>query len=143
MELWLNAVWLLLAFAGIGFCVQHQFASRRSWRAVAPALLATAILFVLLFPIVSATDDLYDMQAVVEEPASRRAVSVTHGGSLAGVSSHSPLFVFLVPLLLIAPTFTSFGRTLDSSLCLVMELAAERHNGRAPPGSLRWLRSLF
>ena len=81
MELLLNLIWLavaagaLLAFAGSG---------RRSARmADVPygiALVALACVLVLLFPVISASDDLHPAQAVVEDASKRvqQAIATLH-----------------------------------------------------------------
>jgi hypothetical protein len=72
MELLLNLAWLMLAFAALG-----AFASRRrscAWTAAIPhvkALLAIGCMLVLLFPVVSASDDLHPTQAVLEDASKR------------------------------------------------------------------------
>ncbi len=63
MELLLNLAWLLLALPAYRLwraADQRKFSSRQ-------CLLALACILVLLFPVISATDDLHAMRAEMEE----------------------------------------------------------------------------
>jgi hypothetical protein len=72
MELLLNLAWLLLALTAL-----WAFARRRrscAWTAALPcltALVAIGCMLVLLFPVVSASDDLHPTQAVLEDASKR------------------------------------------------------------------------
>lgn len=72
MELLLNLAWLLLALPALwlwrGARAGHKFSSLQ-------CLLALGCVLVLLFPVISATDDLHAMRSEMEEsPASKRSV---------------------------------------------------------------------
>jgi hypothetical protein len=72
MELLLNLVWITLALGGLLAFEQRRRASARV--ALVPylkALIALACVVVLLFPIVSASDDLRPAQAVLEDATKR------------------------------------------------------------------------
>jgi hypothetical protein len=75
MELLLNLAWLLLALPAYGIWRQGAVAKRQNRFNSLQALLALGCLLVLLFPIISATDDLHAMRAEMEEPGvSKRSV---------------------------------------------------------------------
>jgi hypothetical protein len=75
MELLLNLAWLLLALPAYGIWRQGAVAKRQNRFRSLQGLLALGCLLVLLFPIISATDDLHAMRAEMEEPgASKRSV---------------------------------------------------------------------
>ena len=76
MELLLNLAWLLLALPAYGIWRQGVVAKRQNRVHSLQGLLALGCLLVLLFPIISATDDLHAMRAEMEEPggASKRSV---------------------------------------------------------------------
>ena len=75
MELLLNLAWLLLALPAYGIWRQGAVAKRRNRFNSLQGLLALGCLLVLLFPIISATDDLHAMRAEMEEPGvSKRSV---------------------------------------------------------------------
>ena len=76
MELLLNLAWLLLVLPAYGIWRQGAVAKRPNRFNSLQGLLALGCLLVLLFPIISATDDLHAMRAEMEEPggASKRSV---------------------------------------------------------------------
>ncbi|MGA9567281.1 MAG: hypothetical protein WBS19_17280 [Candidatus Korobacteraceae bacterium] len=72
MELLLNLVWVAMALAA--FCTllrNRRVASQLPQVPYGKALLALACVLVLLFPVVSASDDLHPAQAVLEEATKR------------------------------------------------------------------------
>ena len=75
MELLLNLAWLLLVLPAYGVWRQGAVAKRPNRFNSLQGLLALGCLLVLLFPIISATDDVHAMRAEMEEPgASKRSV---------------------------------------------------------------------
>jgi hypothetical protein len=75
MELLLNLAWLLLALPAYAIWRQAAVAKRQNRFHSLQGLLALGCLLVLLFPIISATDDLHAMRAEMEEPGvSKRSV---------------------------------------------------------------------
>ena len=71
MELLLNLAWLLLVLPAYGIWRQGAVAKRQNRFNSLQGLLALGCLLVLLFPIISATDDLHAMRAEMEEPGTR------------------------------------------------------------------------
>lgn len=88
MELLLNLVWLSLAIFGLLTFVRESRGSRPAERAssYAKALFALGCVLVLLFPVVSASDDLHPTQAVLEDATKRLQQSVAPWHHLRGVS---------------------------------------------------------
>src|ERR1700726_3593825 len=75
MELLLNLAWLLLALPGYWLWRRGAVANRQRGFNSRQGLLALGCLLVLLFPVISATDDLHAMRAEMEEPGiSKRSV---------------------------------------------------------------------
>ena len=75
MELLLNLAWLLLVLPAYGIWRQGALRKRQNRFNSRQGLLALGCLLVLLFPIISATDDLHAMRAEMEEPgATKRSV---------------------------------------------------------------------
>jgi hypothetical protein len=71
----LNLAWLLLVLPAYGIWRQGALAKRQNRFNSLQGLLALGCLLVLLFPIISATDDLHAMRAEMEEPGtSKRSV---------------------------------------------------------------------
>lgn len=83
MELLLNLVWLTVALTGMSAFLRRRRSC--SWTARVPyvkALLALACMLVLLFPVVSASDDLHPAQAVLDDASKRihqLAAPLQHG----------------------------------------------------------------
>jgi len=81
MELLLNLIWITLApLAVFGFLRGRARSGQLARVPCHKSLVALLCAVVLLFPVVSASDDLHPTQAVVEESSKRlkRAVSVVH-----------------------------------------------------------------
>lgn len=93
MELFLNAVWALLAVTAL----------TRLGRRSTAATLATICALALLFPIISITDDLHATAAAVEEMAKPLAVTtaffaITVTLTLLGFTYEKPLTRFSAPV---------------------------------------------
>jgi hypothetical protein len=75
MELLLNLVWLLLAVPAYWLWRRSGNARAGQGFGAVQILLALACVLVLLFPVISATDDLHAMRAEIEEsPVSKRSI---------------------------------------------------------------------
>jgi hypothetical protein len=71
MELLLNLAWLLLALPA--YWLWRRSAQERGYSSL-QCLLTLACALVILFPVVSATDDLHAMRAVMEEPGTNKKI---------------------------------------------------------------------
>lgn len=77
MELLLNLIWILLAvLAFLGFLQSRRLCGHLTRAPYRKSLLALACGVLLLFPVVSASDDLHPTQAVMEEASKRIQHSV-------------------------------------------------------------------
>lgn len=74
MELLLNLFWLLLAMPAYWLWRYSRSAPKRHKFDALRCFLALGCLLVILFPIVSATDDLHAMRAEMEESPNKRSV---------------------------------------------------------------------
>ena len=83
MELLLNLVWVLLALPAYWLWRRSMGAERRP--SPLQCLLALGCALVLLFPVISATDDLHAMRAVMEESSSSKR-TVRQAGSEKGTA---------------------------------------------------------
>jgi hypothetical protein len=136
MELLLNVIWITLALG-----VLWAFVSRRRssvWTARVPyvkALLALAWGLVLLFPIISASDDLHPVQAVVED-TSKRVQQAVATVTLTPNSSSAVMIPMLLALHLLFALVAL--RRWRPSRAAVRVLDCERipADGRAPPSFL-------
>jgi hypothetical protein len=75
MELLLNLIWLLLALGAYAALRRSIAHSGKSGLAFFQCWLALGCVLVVLFPVISATDDVHAMRAEIEEsPVSKRSV---------------------------------------------------------------------
>ena len=128
MELLLNLLWLLLVMPAFWLWRYSRTAPER--RAASPlhCLLALACLLVILFPVISATDDLHAMRAEMEEsPSSKRSIGQSSGDPQSFVLPALPPALFSPSCPGVAPfrkptrfLFTHFlYRKRDSGLPLI------------------------
>src|SRR5664279_1120322 len=96
MELLLNLVWITLALGGLLAFEQRRRASARiAQLPYLKALIVLACVIVLLFPIVSASDDLRPTQAVLED-----AIKRIHQVFASHPQAQSSPFLAMLPTLL-------------------------------------------
>ena len=143
MELALNLVWLALAISGVLLLARELFraplhAARHPSRR--QKILAMTCTLIILFFVVSMTDDLHDQEIFVEECKSLRVMSGNASPALAAarstVAPHFVLFLgftrssfdFALPAVwrLLEPLEVSFAAVIDCDLL----------SGRAPPAPL-------
>lgn len=75
MELLLNLAWLLLALPAYWLWRSSRYARTGQLLTSLQCLLSLACMLVILFPVVSATDDLHVMRAEMEEsPSTKRSI---------------------------------------------------------------------
>jgi hypothetical protein len=136
MELLLNLLWLLLALPA--YWLWQRSADARGVRRVSSlqCLLALGCAVVLLFPVISATDDLHAMRSEMEESSSSKR-AVRQAGSDRTSPAHrlqSPWAILVSAWWLPVP---------EAALVEVLFSGSSRsagsrasHAGRAPPASL-------
>ena len=133
MELLLNVAWLAIAAVTfIAFVCRHKGSA---WYARVPyqtALLALACALALLFPVVSASDDLHPTQAVLEDATKRiqQVVAPQHHGNSW---SSQPFIPALLALYLLAAPVFLFAWRPPLSQARVVSLARKPLAGRSPP----------
>jgi hypothetical protein len=133
MELFLNLVWVLLALPGYWLWRRAVDTRRASSR---QCLLALGCALVLLFPVISATDDLHAMRAEMEESStSKRAVRPAAERHSAWVNRLQGPAGFVVSAFLFSALEVGH---LQVSTAHLPPLARGQvwHVGRAPPVSL-------
>jgi len=137
VELLLNLAWLLLALPACWLWRRHVSARRAGKPSSAQALLSLGCLLVLLFPVISATDDLHAMRAEMEDSSIskrtvRQAASDRQSSSVNGSQKSAAMAAswewWLAPQV----------RLLEVAVALVAPLnqRAFLRAGRAPPSSL-------
>jgi hypothetical protein len=137
MELALNLAWLLLAAPAYWVWRQHGSAGAARRVTSMQRLWALGCVLVLLFPVVSASDDLHAMRAEMEESASsKRAVRAASSDRTSAWTNRmqSPPAALANASALFVPEFS----LLEVSDCSRLPLAHScvAHAGRAPPYSL-------
>ena len=99
MELLLNLIWLALSMGAFVIFLRRRPRAGRDWQPHRRALLALACTLLLLFPVVSASDDLHPTQALLED-ATRRIQQFASPLQLAHSGSVIPLWPMLPALAL-------------------------------------------
>ena len=136
MELLLNLIWISLApLAVFGFLRGRSVSGQLARVPYRKALIALVCVVVLLFPVISASDDLHPTQAVVEESSKKlkRAVALVHDLQTSPPSSLLPTMLalyLLFGLVLLRP-----WRPLVTEK-LALDGVIVPSAGRAPPPSL-------
>jgi hypothetical protein len=135
MELLLNLIWITLALAAL--CV---FASRRSnspqitgsrW---IKALLALSCSIVLLFPIISASDDLHPVQAAVEDASKRVQFALVSGSSDRSTAPTAAILLFIAfAMYLLFASAASWRRGELQVAERILDGERLPARGRAPP----------
>jgi len=88
MELTLNLFWLLLTVPALWLWRQARLARLRGRRQVRPSAMVLGCLLLLLFPVVSATDDLQAMRPEIEESGANDVVGASHHGRQTASTNH-------------------------------------------------------
>lgn len=141
MELTLNLVWLCVAIAAILAQIVALSATGASLRRPASyvrKLVALGCALVILFFVISMTDDLHNQQVLVEERKSSRNAAITATAapptSLGTVPTH---FLLFFPPLTASTTPPAVRRGIENTELLpIADVADENLCGRAPPLSV-------
>ncbi|HEY1659517.1 MAG TPA: hypothetical protein VGG14_14280 [Candidatus Sulfotelmatobacter sp.] len=130
MELLLNLAWLLLVLPGYWLWRRSTYSRHTNSR---QCLLALGCAFVLLFPVISATDDLHAMRGEMEDPLScKRVVRPTGEKHTTGVNRLQGAAGLVLGALAL-PALEGRELQVPSSISSNAILVPVRHAGRAPP----------
>lgn len=136
MELLLNLAWLLLAIPAFQLWRKSKPANQPCRFTSLQCLLALSCALVVLFPVISATDDLHAMRAEMDEsPVSKR--SVRQASNEKGSIAHNRLPSPPVLVTWSAPLFATqnFPAPSFPNALLVAAAPCLRIFGRAPPAT--------
>jgi len=141
MELLLNLLWLTLVLPALWlgrresvFAQGYRAHGPRRFDRLRPCLILSCVLM-LLFPVVSATDDLHAMRQEIEESSSSKGVvKAAIDKSPTGVSSAGALPVLISPELF-CPGRKACGQVLMVSVLLPQRAHFDECTSRAPPFS--------
>jgi len=133
MELLLNLVWLALALLSVCLVtMRHRAIASRSQVSFATALLALGCALIVLFPVVSASDDLHPTQAVLED-ATKRVQQVVAPRHYGNSSSSSLVVPALLALYLLAALMVLQVWQVNLPEARVISLSHRPVAGRSPP----------
>lgn len=132
MELLLNLIWIALAIGAFVVFMRRQHQLSRECSLYWGSMLALACVLLLLFPIISASDDLHPTQALMEEATKRvqHLTSPLHsptGNSAPHMLPMVPLLGLLLTLVKLQPL-----TVLESEPC-VLDGHGISGDGRGPP----------
>ena len=140
MELALNLVFLCVAIVGIGLLCKslscpaaHPDRPASNWRKI----VAMSCALIILFFVISMTDDLHDQEIAIEDNKSLRIVNAAgiSSPSLPGLAISAVFLLFSATSF--APSLPSERRPVDhSKLIFATEILRDRLCGRAPPAPL-------
>ena len=135
MELLLNLAWLLLALPAFWLWGTTRSIPRGRKFSALQCLLALGCMLVILFPVVSATDDLHAMRSEMEEsPASKRAIRHASQDKTSVWQCHSqPALAATATSLIVSDRV---WQPLPILGLFTPASPAIRHLGRSPPFSL-------
>ena len=135
MELLLNLLWLLLVMPAFWLWRYSRTAPERRSASPLHCLLALGCLLVILFPVISATDDLHAMRAEMEEsPTTKR--SVGHSSGDKSSPSNSLLQPALIVTLRVPFAPESAWYQAPPALTSIVGSPAVLRASRAPPSFL-------
>jgi hypothetical protein len=135
MELLLNLAWLLLALPAYWLWRSSRTAPASRKFTSLQCLLALGCLLVILFPVISATDDLLVLRSEMEEsPVSKRSVRQASQEKVSSWKLQSPP-ALIAAATSFAPNDKGRQPVLTLSVCAPPTPVIER-TGRAPPVSL-------
>jgi len=138
MELLLNLLWLMLALPALWMWRRESVPAQNCQRfaRLRPFLLFGCVL-VLLFPVVSATDDLHAMRQEIEESSpSKRMVKPDSGDKAPARLSTAGALPPVVSPVLLGPSEEACGQVLMVSLSVPQSAPFHERASRAPPFSL-------
>ena len=137
MELLLNLLWLTLVLPAVLIWRRHSVCSRSLWHPRSfRAIVLLGCLLVLLFPVVSATDDLHPIRNEIEEsnPCRRAAKQMPAPQSPAWNMGPPP--VYLVEVASFSPNQETCGSVSEYLPVLFERVYSGTSGCRAPPYSL-------
>ena len=133
----LNALWFILAIASFGLLFR-SFADRSAEPSHSSTrfqcVVALGCVLAILFPVISLTDDLHDMQAAVEDPASSGLTAKKFGVTRQLTPNHTQhQLLFIVSLLHLIVGLAAFRHTPIRRTILLSSGLSLNIFGRAPP----------
>jgi hypothetical protein len=135
MELLLNLAWLLLVIPA--FCLWRASTRGHEARQSRLVLLVLACTLAILFPVVSASDDIQAMRPEIEESSGRDVVR--HSGHTRFFTSQQDLLggrASLPSLAVPAPEFRAWGMIVPACCSYSTSAFLQARIGRSPPAPI-------
>jgi hypothetical protein len=133
MELTLNLFWLLLSIPAIWIWLADRRRAQTD-RNPLRCLLVLGSVLVLLFPVVSATDDLRAMRPEMEESGTQDGSGNPHHGRLAAsLESICQGLALVAPQFHLAPVSTFWAFVVQAPILRAIAGVSITISGRAPP----------
>lgn len=133
MELLLNLIWTTLALGTLCAFVRKRHLGQISQSGWLQGFLALVCCMVLLFPIISASDDLHPVQAAVED-ASKRVQLALQAGSAVHTTTPAAAILFVVFATCLSFAFSaSQSRRIRPARVRLLHGERLPTSGRAPP----------
>ena len=130
MEIVLNLVWCLVAVAGLLFWLRTDACTGVEKR---KRLIALGMLLILLFPVISISDDLWAVQSLAEADSALRRFSDVNHSHL--VLPRTPMLVALSAGAAQKSSNLGFIRKSEDSGATLRVLSRETAADRAPPSA--------
>jgi hypothetical protein len=132
MELLLNLIWITLAAGTFSIFIKRQQRLQSDGNPGPRCLLALACILLLLFPVVSVSDDLHPTQVLLED-ANRRIQHFTAPVQPSPSRSSVPMLPALLALLSLLAITVSAPITNAESNAFALDGHRISRSGRAPP----------
>jgi len=134
MELTLNLLWMLLAIPALWVWQSERCEGLRCERGSLQRLLILGCILIMLFPVVSATDDLQAMRPEIEEPGARDALTnPDHGKASASPASLCNNFALRAARFQLLPQPSVWALAVRTTRSLPAAGVVPTRIGRAPP----------
>ena len=132
LELLLNIVWVLVVTASLLVWRRFSSANEHSSRRPVTALVALVCILVLLFPVISATDDLHVAEFAMED-SGRKVLRHLLPDSSSGIHASHAAFAPPVPLFCLAIPLALTVVPIQQPQLLSTSSYRESVSDRAPP----------
>jgi hypothetical protein len=133
MELFLNLLWLLLAVPAVWIWRKATCRQAHSTGQSRQCVLILACLLIMLFPVVSASDDLQAMRPEVEESATRDGLRSSSHGKLSTLVGICGNYVLSAARAFVSPDRSVRGQVVPPAVLLPGAELVPTRAGRGPP----------
>lgn len=139
LELLLNLAWLVIAIASyvfLGWRLACSNTTRASGLSRIQCIVALSCALAILFPVISLTDDLHEMQATLEDVSSARLVIKQCGVSHSLSSRRAlPSIPFVVPSFATGANWSLLGIVAAQKTSHPLPVLEASTSSRAPPSA--------